>query len=196
MQGDDLFQEYRFCARDVLDGLAGHGVRQEADEIAGMPGLERHPDFAVGLEPADAGAVPGARVDDHERPPRRIDLDPRRRNHPHEGVIDRPFERAAVDDELDLVVEHMRGGLGQVFTILIAALAHDVPEQHAALRGIEHVFHGGSKQAERRWGRTDRRRVVAAGWHVSGSYVCLVAAACRAVEGGGVIRLCASSAAA
>ena len=45
----------------------GIGLGQEADEIAGMPGLERDADLAVGLEAADAGAVPGARIDHHER---------------------------------------------------------------------------------------------------------------------------------
>ena len=150
MQRDDLFEKDRLGARDVLDGLARHGVGQEADEIAGMAGLEGDADLAVGLEAADAGAVSGARIDDDERPPRRIDLDARRRNDAHEAVVDRPIERAAVDDELDLVVEHMRRGLGQVLAVLVAALAHDVPEQHAALRGIDHVFHGGRKHAERR----------------------------------------------
>ena len=72
---DDLFEEDRLRARDVADGLARHGVGQEADEIAGMPRLERHADLAVGLEAADARAMPGARVDDDERPPRRIELD-------------------------------------------------------------------------------------------------------------------------
>jgi hypothetical protein len=44
----------------------------------------------------------------------------------------------------------MRSGLGQVFSILIAALAHDVAEQHAALRRIDHVVHDGRKYAKRR----------------------------------------------
>ncbi len=82
MQRDDLLEEDRLGARDVLDGLARHRIGQEADEIAGMAGLERDADLAVGLEAADAGTMPGARVDDDERPPRRIDLDARRRNDP------------------------------------------------------------------------------------------------------------------
>ena len=150
MQRDDLFEEDRLRARDVADGLARHGVRQEADEVAGMPRLERHADLAVGLEAADARAMPGARVDDDERPPRRIELDGRRRHHFHEGVVDRTIKRPAVDEELDLVVEHVRSGLGQVLAVLVAALAHHVPEQHAALRGIHHVLHGGGKHSERR----------------------------------------------
>ena len=115
-----------------------------------MAGLERHADLAVGLEAADAGAMPGARIDDDERPARRIDFDALRRNDPHQRVVDRPLERAAVDDELDLVVEHMRSGLGQMLAVLVAALAHDVPEQDAALRRVDHVFHGWRKHAKRR----------------------------------------------
>ena len=67
MQRDDLLEEDRLGARDVLDGLARHRLRQEADEIAGMAGLHRDADFAVGLEAADARAMAGARIDDDER---------------------------------------------------------------------------------------------------------------------------------
>ena len=65
---------------------------------------------------------------------------PARRHDAHQPVIDRPLERAAVEDQLDLVVEDVRRRLRQMLAILVAALAHDVPEQDAALRGIDHVF--------------------------------------------------------
>ena len=77
MQGDDLFEEHGFGAGDVLDGLPRHRVGQEADEVAGVPGLEGDADLAVGLEAADARSVSGARIDHHERPQLRIDLDSR-----------------------------------------------------------------------------------------------------------------------
>src|SRR5262249_28205982 len=72
----DLLEENRLGPGDILDGLARHRVQQEADEIAGMPGLECNADFAVGLEPADPGAMPGAWVDDDEGPARGIECDP------------------------------------------------------------------------------------------------------------------------
>ncbi len=148
MERDHAFEEDRLGARDVLDRLPGHGIRQEADEIAGMPGLERNADLAVGLEAADARTVSGARIDDDERTARRIDLDALRRHDPHQNVVDRPVQLPAVHHEFHLVVEHVRGGLRQVLAVLIAALAHDVPEQHAALGRIRHVLDRGSKWAE------------------------------------------------
>ena len=42
----------------------------------------------------------------------------------------------------------MWGDLCQMLAVLVAALAHDVPEQDAALRGIDHVFHRRADEAE------------------------------------------------
>ena len=149
VQGNDLFEEDRFSVGNVLDGLARHGIRQEADEVAGMSGLEGDADLAVGLEAADPRAMPGSRVDHDERPAQRIDLNACGRNDPHQAIIDRAFQRTAVNDQLYLVFENMRRSLGEMLAILIAALAHHVPEQHGPLRRIDHVFHGGSKQPKR-----------------------------------------------
>src|SRR5262245_5135527 len=174
----DLLEKNRLRARDILNGLAGHGIREEADEIAGMPCLERHADFAVGLEPANPGAMPGARVDDDERPARGVEFDSRGRNHSHETVVDRPIKRFATEDQLHVVVEYVWNRLGEVFAILIAALAHDIPEQHAALRGIDHIFHGWPKYAE--WCRKcDRRLTRLARWH----WLCSLLTAQPAREG-------------
>ena len=162
--GGDLFDEDRLGAGNVLDGLSGNGIGQKSDEVARMTGLKNDADFAVGLESPNPRAMPGARVDDDERPSRRVDLGARRRNDPHEPVVDGSIKRLAAEDQLHFVVEHIWHGLGQVFAILIAALAHDVPEQNAALRGIDHVLHGRSKYAERRK-RVDRRWLLLAGWH-------------------------------
>src|SRR5262249_39015952 len=53
MQRGALFEKARLGARDVLDRLAGNGMGKEADEIAGMSGLEGHAVFAVRFEAAD-----------------------------------------------------------------------------------------------------------------------------------------------
>src|SRR5262249_60276316 len=79
-------------ARDALDGLAGQGIRQEADEIARIPRLQRNTDFAVRLETANPRSMSGARVDDDERSPRRIEFDPGWRNDPHQAVVHRPVQ--------------------------------------------------------------------------------------------------------
>ena len=98
---------------DVEDGLAGHRVGQEADEVGRMPGLHRDADLAVGLEAADARAVAGARVDDDERPLPGVDLHPLGRDDAGEQVVDRAGEGAAVEDELGLVVEDVRRELAR-----------------------------------------------------------------------------------
>ena len=137
MQSNDLFEEYRLGARDILDRLARHGVRQKSDEITGMAGLECHADFAVSLEAADARTVTGAGVDDDKRPPLHDRLRYLGWDDPHEYVVDRPIERPAIDHEFHLVLKHMRSRLGQMLAILVAALPHDIPEQYASLSRIE-----------------------------------------------------------
>ena len=117
MQRDDLFQEDGFGAGNVLDRLARHRFGQEADEVAGMAGLERHPDFTVGLEPADARAMSRARIDDNEWPAAWVDLDAFRRHHFHQRVVHRSFELAPIDQELHLVVQDVRRGLRDMLAI-------------------------------------------------------------------------------
>src|SRR5271168_1835213 len=68
---------------------------------------------------------------------------------------------AAVDDQLSLIIEHMRSRLGHVLAILIATLAHDIPKQDAPLPGIDHIFERRSEQTPqngpiRRFLRLDR----------------------------------------
>ena len=64
VQRDHPFEKHGFGAGDILDRLARHRFRQETNEIARVSGLERDADLAVGLEAANARAMPGARVDD------------------------------------------------------------------------------------------------------------------------------------
>ncbi len=166
---DHFLDEDRFGARDPFDGLARHGLRQEADEVAGMACLHGDTDLAVGLEAPDARAMTGARVDHDERPALLVDLDALWRDDAHQRVVDRLFQLAAVDDQFRRITQDVRGRLGDVLAILVAALAHGVKEQHAALSGIDHVFHRLGDESRHRVARQSRfvHR------HVSRSFSCL-----------------------
>ena len=148
MAGDDGLEEGGLGGGDVEDGLARLGVGQEADEVGRVAGLHRDPDLAVGLEAADAGAVAGARVDDDEGALQRVDRDALGRDDAGEEVVDRAGERAAVEDELGLVVEDVRGELRGVRLVLGGALAHHVEEEDPALPGVGQVFRGGGRGSE------------------------------------------------
>ena len=142
VQRDDLLEEHRLGVHDVFDGLARHRLGREADEVAGMAGMHRHAEFAVGLEAADARPVPGTRIDHHERALQRIDHHPGRRLDPHQQIVDRPGEGAAVQHQFGVEAQHMRHRLVLLRVVLVAALAHHVPEQDGALPGIHPVLPG------------------------------------------------------
>src|SRR5204862_1720932 len=98
MQRDDLFEKFCFSAANIFDGLTGDRLGEKADEIAGMARCKGNADPAVGLQSSDTRTVPGARVDDDERAPFRIDSDSCGWDTAHERVIDRSLELSAVDD--------------------------------------------------------------------------------------------------
>jgi hypothetical protein len=156
MQFDDFLEKCRLCARHILDCLIRHGFGQEAHEIARMPSLKRHTNLAVGLEAADTRAVPGTGVDDNEGTARLVNVHRLGRDNPHQNVVDWSLKCPPVDDKIYFIVEHMRRSLGQMFAILIAALAHHAPIQHASLRGIDKIFECRRKDAKRRRELTNR----------------------------------------
>jgi hypothetical protein len=115
--------------------------------------LHRDADLAVRLEPAYSRAVSSARIDDNERPPLEIDLDALGWNDPHERIIHRIIERAAIHDQFGGILQNMRRRLGNVLPILIAAPTQDIQEQHASLSRIDHVFYGGGDKPRHRAAR-------------------------------------------
>ncbi|CAB3654957.1 hypothetical protein LMG26840_03012 [Achromobacter dolens] len=149
---DDFFQEMGLGLHHVFDGLGGHGLRQEGGEVAGMAGAHRHADLALGLEAADAGAVAGAWVDHQEGALDRIDRHALGRLDAQQAVVDRARQFAAVQHQFVLHAEHVGGPLGHMLVVLVAALAHDVGVQHAALPGVHGVFIGGRPGVEGRGG--------------------------------------------
>src|SRR6516165_5401452 len=114
-----------------------------------MACLKGDTDLTIGFKAAYPRAMPGTGVDDDEWPPFWIDFDSGRRNNAYQRVIDRPIKRSTVDDKLGLIVEDMRCCLGEMFAILITALAHHVPKQDAALRGVDQIFNYGTVHVER-----------------------------------------------
>src|SRR5262249_6331824 len=126
MQIDDSLEKNGFCARHILDGLTGYGLRQETNEVAWVPSFEGYTNLAVRFEPANPGAMSRARVHNHERAARRVCFNRLRRNDPHERIIDGSLQRPPIDDKLNVIVEHVWRGLGQMRTELISPLAHDV----------------------------------------------------------------------
>ena len=136
VQFDHLLQERDLGVDDVFDRLPRHGVGGEADEIAGMAGAHGHADLAVGLEAADAGAVPRARIDHDKGPLQRIDHHAGRWLDPDQQVVDRFDESTRVQHQFSVEAEHMRHRLGFLRVVLLAALSQHIPEQDGALRCI------------------------------------------------------------
>ena len=150
VRGYHLFDEDGLGAGNISDCLTGNGFGKKSNEVARMTGLECNADLAVGLEAANARTVAGARIDDDKRPQLRIDVDAVGRDDPHKSIIYGPLQLTAVHNQFDLVVEHVRRVFGHVLAILISALTQHIPEQHAALGGIDPVLHCGGKYRKRR----------------------------------------------
>src|SRR5262245_40470604 len=142
MKRDDAFKECRLGRDDILDGLTWDRIRQKANEVAGVAGLERHADLTVGFESADAGSMAGARVDDHERPLLVVDLDALGWDDAGQNVVYRTRQLASIHDKLGAEFESMGRRLGRVFLVLLASLLHDVEEQDAPLPGVDPVGPG------------------------------------------------------
>ena len=140
MQLAHLLHELLLGIADIEQRLAGLGIAEEDHEVDRMSLAQRDADLRIVLESADARAVAGARIDDHVRPPLRIDFHAFRRDDPHERVVDRPGKLAPVDDGLVVEVQDRRQPLAVVLDEVVAALAQRVPEQDRALREIGRVL--------------------------------------------------------
>ncbi len=124
---------------DVADRLARHRLREENDEIHRVSGPECDADLGILLEPADARAMTGTRVDDHVGTEGFVGSHPLGRCDANESVVDRPLQGAAVHNHLVLVDKHGWLSRALVLEVLVAALAHRVPEQDRTLGCVGHV---------------------------------------------------------
>ena len=139
MEVDDPFEKRRLRVGDVLDGLARHGLWQEADEVAGVARLERYPYFTVSLEAANPGAVPGARIDNDEGAFVAVDFNARRRSDTDQGVVHRPRQLAAIHDQLEPELQHVRRQLRPVFMISLGAPLQNIAKKKRALAGVRPI---------------------------------------------------------
>ena len=139
MQLAHLAHELLLRLADVEQRLARLGIAEEDDEVDRVALAQRDADLRIVLEAADAGAVARARVDDDVRTPLGIDGHALGRDDAHQRVVDRPRERAAVDDRLVVEMQHRRQAFSRVLDEVVAALAHRVPEQDRALRGVDGI---------------------------------------------------------
>ena len=116
-----------------------------------MSCLQGNADFTLWFEAANAGPVARARVDNDKRPLVFGCHSTLRRNHAHQGVIYRPLELAAIQNEFAPEFQNMRGDFCRVLLVSLAALLQHVKEQEAALAGIYPIARHVMGDIERRY---------------------------------------------
>ena len=114
MERDDLLEKGRLGPHHILDRLAWLGVRQEADEIAGVAGHQGHADLAVGLEPANPGTMARAGIDDDEGALFRVGRLGFRGRNPHQAIVDGAGQVAPIHDQLGRKMQDVGYGFGHV----------------------------------------------------------------------------------
>jgi hypothetical protein len=140
MQPAYLPHEVRLRRGDIGQGLARHRHAGEGDEVGGMAAVDGGAHLAGVLESADAGAVAGARVDDDVGATVLANRHALGRHDADQRVVHRSRQLAAVDDHLVIPAQYRLVAAFLVLDEVIAALAHGVGEQHAALGTIDHVI--------------------------------------------------------
>ena len=83
--------------------------------------------------------MPCTRVDDDKRAAPHVDPDTRRRDDPHEHIVDRALKIPAVENKLSRILKHVRDDFFLMCLELVTALAHHIPEQDRALTGVDPI---------------------------------------------------------
>jgi hypothetical protein len=104
-----------------------------------MTSLNGYPDLTFGLHAADAGPVPGARIDDDDRRLCRINDLAVGRNDAYEPIVDGLRQSAAVAHKLGPKLEHVGDLLLRALAENIPALAQRVEEEDAALACVNPI---------------------------------------------------------
>ena len=169
MQLRDVAQEGDLGFNHVLDPLPRDGIGHEGDEVAGMAGAQCDTDLAVGLEATDTRAMPGARVDHHEGACQFIGLYTLGRVHAQKLIVDGARQGLAFHHDVGIEAKYGGAGLLDMFEVFVAALAHDIPVEDAALDAVTPVVGRGTAEAEgvEQWSKGFRQREQGRGgaWH-------------------------------
>ena len=136
----DMPNELLQCREQVSQRLMGAGLREEHDEIDGVAGVQGHADLGFALEPAHAGAMPSAGVEDDHRwlggidaivPAVLADL-----GDAQQRVVHGARELACVEQRLVLEIEQRRQAGALVVEHVVGTPAQGVEEQDRPLQHI------------------------------------------------------------
>ena len=116
--------------------LAVLRLRTESDEVHRVPRAHRHADLGIELEAADAGPMPGARIDDHHGAGLRVHRHVGGRQQAQQGVVAGPGQVPAVEHHLVVELKQRRRALIQMLPIGVAPIEQRVQKQSGALRGV------------------------------------------------------------
>ena len=136
----DELDEARLGTADVLNRLPGNWSRQEADAVAGVPGLQRHTDFAVGLHPADARSVTRTGIENDEWPLSGIDAGARWGNDTGQAVIHGTLQALPRHDDLVFEGEHVGGFAFDLGKMLVTPFTQHIEKEDAPLPGVQPVI--------------------------------------------------------
>ncbi len=133
-------EEARLETLDILERLAGTGMGKEGDEVGGVPLLDGDPHLGVFLEAADARAVPGSGIDDHDRRLARQRLPAIGRHDPQERVVDGPLLCPPVDNHFVGEGKQRRHSLGSMVEHCVRAASQRLGGHHRPLPRVDPVL--------------------------------------------------------
>ena len=140
MQFRYVLDEPPQCREHVSQGLTRARLGKEDHKVDRMADMEGDADFGVALEAADAGAVPGARINDDDRRLCRVDtvvpaLVASLRD-TQQGIVGGLLELARIEDHLGFEVEQRRQAGLLMLQHGVGALPQRVEEQDRPLQNV------------------------------------------------------------
>ena len=140
MQLADLGDETCLGAANILYGLPGSWILEEADEIAGMSRLQDLADLALMLHSADARPLPGAWIENNERTLAWIDRHAGRWRDPNKDIVHGAFKSPSVHQNLEGEVQNGWRYQALLLKIIVVALSQGIQCQEPPLASIYPIF--------------------------------------------------------